>query len=98
MEALMPIPDEFRSFAGLFDLALHDERPTEHDLIAFAVEHTTKHQQSVVRSYLGRLLKPEVTGKELQEVWLEAGASLTIPGQAEMRTFLEMIQKELAKR
>lgn len=94
----MQIPEEFKTFAGLFDLALHDERPTEHDLIAFALKHTSNHQQSIVKSYLDRLLKPEVTGTELQKVWLEAGPSILIPDQAELRIFLEMIRKAIGER
>lgn len=93
----MQIPEEFKTFASLFDLALHDDSPTERELIGFALKHTPKKQKVVVRSYIDRLLKPDVSGEMLQKVWFEAGASLFIPDQAEVRTFLQMIRKELGE-
>lgn len=89
------IPEEFKASASLLDLALHDESPSERDLIAFARKHTTGEQRRVVKSYVDQLLKPEVSGEMLQKVWFESGASVFIADQAELRTFLQMIRKEL---
>lgn len=91
----MDIPEEFKAFASLFDLQLHDQTPNEHELIAFAIKHTPSERKHVVKTYLGELLSRNPSGNELQEIWLNAGASLLIRDQDELRYFLALIRDEI---
>lgn len=91
----MQIPDEFKAFASLLDLDLHDGTPDERALIAFGLKHTSCEQKRVVKAYLDDLLSLDAGDKELQKVWFDTGASLFIADHGELRRFLEMIQKEM---
>jgi len=91
----MPIPEEFKAFASLFDLDLHDHVPDEKALIAFALKHTSNEQKRVVKVYLDQLLRLNPGGTELQKIWLDAGAGLSIPDHDELSRFLRLVQEEM---
>jgi hypothetical protein len=91
----MQIPEAFKDFASLFDLDLHDHAPNEQQMVAFAIKHTSDTQKRTVKAYLDELLRRDVSGTELQKIWVGSGASLSIPNNAELRRLLRMISEEL---
>lgn len=91
----MDIPEEFKAFASLFDLNLHDRTPNERELIAFAVKHTPPEHKVLVRGFLGKMLGASVGGAELQKIWLDSGASVLVSDEGELRYFLNLARDEI---
>ena len=91
----MQIPEEFKAFASLFDLQLHDRTPNERELIAFAIKHTPPEHKSVVRGFLDQMLNPSIGGAELQKIWLDSGASVLISDEGELRYCLNLARGEI---
>ena len=92
----MDTPKEFNYLVGCFWYGSHAEATTLDEGVGNDVRMLNSHQKAVVKPFIEDLLSRDLPDKELNRIWVEAGAAYCFPDVNELRRVLRTIVQHLS--
>lgn len=80
---------------SFFDPELEELIPVGQDKVAFAIDHLSQPERKAVYEFLSKLLKQDLTDKQLSEVWQDGGSRIGLENMSDYRRAFTRIRDQL---